>query len=85
MPRHITRHDLLTQVAPAAAAVAVVPTSFAAGSQVAFHHGVASGDPTQTQLIIWTRVTTSQQAISVDWVVSTNADFSGPTYSGLVH
>ncbi|MEM7359426.1 MAG: alkaline phosphatase D family protein [Pseudomonadota bacterium] len=82
MPRNITRRELLTRVAPATAALAVSPTSMAAGSKIAFYHGVASGDPTQSAVILWTRVTTSRTEVDVDWEVSVNADFSGESISG---
>ena len=39
-----------------------------------FYHGVASGDPLQTQVIIWTRVTpdSTETDISVSWEVATD-------------
>ena len=40
-----------------------------------FYHGVASGDPTQNSVIIWTRVTPdSPLTIPVRWFVSTSSD-----------
>lgn len=47
---------------------------------IAFHHGVASGDPTQTNVVIWTRVTPqstpqSRGRITVNWVVSRDQAF----------
>ncbi|EKM14550.1 tat (twin-arginine translocation) pathway signal sequence domain protein [Vibrio harveyi] len=41
-----------------------------------FEYGVASGDPTQTQVIIWTRVTTAASYVDVTWQVSRSEDFS---------
>ena len=43
-----------------------------------FYHGVASGDPTNSAVVIWTRVTPSFKAseVSVDWEVSRTPDFS---------
>lgn len=45
---------------------------------VSFQHGVASGDPSATGVILWTRVSTpnSQAATRVDWEVGEGADFS---------
>ena len=42
-----------------------------------FLHGVASGDPTDTNIILWSRVTTnSQNSIKVIYEVSENKDFT---------
>ncbi|NMV21544.1 alkaline phosphatase, partial [Vibrio parahaemolyticus] len=49
---------------------------------VTFEHGVASGDPTQTQVIIWTRVTTSASYADVSWQVSSNENFTDIVQSG---
>ncbi|WP_447469507.1 alkaline phosphatase D family protein [Vibrio harveyi] len=48
----------------------------------AFEYGVASGDPTQTQVIIWTRVTTAASYVDVTWQVSRSEDFSTVEQSG---
>ena len=37
-----------------------------------FYHGVASGDPLEDAVIIWTRVTSNVNAITVNWKVATN-------------
>lgn len=47
-----------------------------------FEYGVASGDPTQTQVIIWTRVTTAASYVEVTWQVSRAEDFSTIEQSG---
>ncbi|MGD1392526.1 alkaline phosphatase D family protein [Vibrio harveyi] len=47
-----------------------------------FEYGVASGDPTQTQVIIWTRVTTAASYVDVTWQVSRAEDFSTVEQSG---
>ncbi|EKO3853824.1 alkaline phosphatase D family protein [Vibrio harveyi] len=47
-----------------------------------FEYGVASGDPTQTQVIIWTRVTTAASYVEVTWQVSRSEDFSTIEQSG---
>lgn len=43
-----------------------------------FYHGVASGDPLQDRVILWTRVTPddSLASVSVSWEISTAPDFS---------
>ena len=54
-----------------------------------FLHGVASGDPTSSAVIIWTRVTTkavenahSVDAVSVIWQMATDRDFGSVVASG---
>ncbi len=47
-----------------------------------FEYGVVSGDPTQTQVIIWTRVTTAASYVDVTWQVSRSEDFSTVEQSG---
>ncbi|WOA32233.1 alkaline phosphatase D family protein [Alloalcanivorax xenomutans] len=46
---------------------------------VAFHHGVASGDPQTQGVILWTRVTPEDgdtSPVSVSWEVASDADFT---------
>lgn len=52
-----------------------------------FYHGVASGDPLQDAVIIWTRVTPSgslNDPVPVTWYFSTTDDFSTLVDSGTV-
>lgn len=55
-------------------------------TQVQFLHGVASGDPLQTQVIIWTRVTRTDSSarLEVVWEVAKDADFKHITATGKV-
>ncbi|WP_133491750.1 alkaline phosphatase [Alcanivorax sp. 24] len=49
------------------------------GRQVAFHHGVASGDPQTQGVILWTRVTPEDgntAPVPVSWEVASDADFT---------
>ena len=39
-----------------------------------FAHGVASGDPDATSLVIWTRVSGSTNPVAVDWYVAADAE-----------
>ncbi len=49
-----------------------------------FLHGVASGDPLQDRVILWTRVTSpGNGAVSVEWAVASDADFSAIVKSGV--
>ena len=53
----IDRRGLLTMAGAGAAAPAAGGASAHAGAHIAFLHGVASGDPLQDRVIVWTRVT----------------------------
>ena len=55
-------------------------------TQVQFLHGVASGDPLQTQIIIWTRVTPTDSSarLEVQWEVAKDVDFKHITATGKV-
>lgn len=44
-----------------------------------FEHGVASGDPLGTSVILWTRVTPNEAGVViVNWDIDTDANFSNP-------
>ncbi|BCE03723.1 alkaline phosphatase D family protein [Marinicellulosiphila megalodicopiae] len=51
---------------------------------VAFNHGVASGDPTTTAIILWTRITPSKRAraFKVSWEIATDMAFSNIIHNG---
>lgn len=52
-------------------------------SQAPFYHGVASGDPLEDRVIIWTRVTPpTDQTITVDWEMAEDVDFTTIASSG---
>ncbi|MDK9771647.1 alkaline phosphatase [Vibrio sp. B181a] len=81
----LSRRDFIKVVSSGA----VATTLTACGSDdkntvtdASFEHGVASGDPTQTQVIIWTRVTTEASYVDVSWQVSVTEDFSSIEQSG---
>ncbi|WP_318510779.1 alkaline phosphatase D family protein [Photobacterium leiognathi] len=50
--------------------------------EVGFNHGVASGDPLQHSVIIWTRITTEARLINVQWQVATDEQFTQIVASG---
>ena len=84
MTTSLTRRQSLAALLAGAAAPAL-PAAAArpkAASPSLFHHGVASGDPDQTSVVLWTRITTGQQAIAVRWEVSETADFAQITRAG---
>ncbi|ELI0635188.1 alkaline phosphatase D family protein [Vibrio harveyi] len=81
----LSRRDFIKAVSSGA----VVTTLTACGSDDSdatptgsFEYGVASGDPTQTQVIIWSRVTTAASYVDVTWQVSRSEDFSTVEQSG---
>jgi len=49
-----------------------------------FYHGVASGDPLDDRVIIWTRVTTTDSTKSVIWRVATDTSMSNLIDTGVV-
>ncbi|WP_217516410.1 alkaline phosphatase D family protein [Vibrio metschnikovii] len=49
---------------------------------ITFEHGVASGDPLQDAVIIWTRVTTESRYAEVTWQLSEHEDFAHLVASG---
>ncbi|MFH7808103.1 alkaline phosphatase D family protein [Acinetobacter sp. BSP-153] len=55
-------------------------------TQAQFLHGVASGDPLQTQVIIWTRLTPSDTSarLEVQWEVAKDTDFKQIVATGKV-
>ncbi|MGU3435812.1 alkaline phosphatase D family protein [Actinomycetes bacterium M1A6_2h] len=81
-----------SSIAAGVGVVATLPaTANAAGAF--FRHGVASGDPTPDAVILWTRLTPTDDAIpgsgrgpdaAVGWAVSTNAAMSSVVASGSV-
>jgi len=56
--------------------------TFTSGDQSAsgtFEHGVASGDPMATSVILWTRVTPNETGVvAVQWEIDTDPEFSNP-------
>lgn len=70
-----------------AAAAAMLPAAAtaAAADAPAFLHGVASGDPQRTRVILWTRVTPPRlRNVPLTWTVATNPDMSGVVATGTV-
>lgn len=67
--------------------MAVTPFANLSFSEVAeaegsFEHGVASGDPDSSSVVIWTRVTTSAPSLTVLWEVAADAAFTQILASG---
>ncbi|MEZ5008227.1 MAG: alkaline phosphatase D family protein [Chitinophagales bacterium] len=47
-----------------------------------FYHGVASGDPTPNNVIIWTRITTDLNEVAGVWRIATDSFFTQNTHTG---
>ncbi|MES2883403.1 MAG: alkaline phosphatase D family protein [Pseudomonadota bacterium] len=57
--------------APAPTGVAALAPEAPAPVSAAFQHGVASGDPTQDKVVLWTRITQTPAATAnVDWLIA---------------
>ena len=62
---------------------ACTASQFAQGDKVVFAHGVASGDPDQSSVVIWTRVSGLTTPVKVDWFVATDAAFNHVVATGI--
>ncbi|MDB4974071.1 MAG: hypothetical protein JWN48_2412 [Myxococcaceae bacterium] len=49
-----------------------------------FAHGVGSGDPLATQVLIWTRVSGQTQPVEVSWTVAKDVNLSQSVQTGVV-
>ncbi len=81
----LSRRDFMKVVSSTAVATGLIGCGSDDNESVAvsFEHGVASGDPTQTQVIIWTRVTTAVSYVDVSWQVASDMEFSNVVQSGV--
>ncbi|TNZ65992.1 alkaline phosphatase [Vibrio parahaemolyticus] len=81
----LSRRDFMKVVSATAVATGLIGCGSDDNESVAvsFEHGVASGDPTQTQVIIWTRVTTAASYVDVSWQVASDMEFSNVVQSGV--
>jgi alkaline phosphatase D len=48
----------------------------------AFRHGIASGDPASGSIVLWTRITTAEDAVVVYWQLALDAGFQSIVRSG---
>ncbi len=83
-----TRRAALVAATSAAAATAAcnqsVDTPPYAG-QVAFNHGVASGDPRTDKIVIWTRVTPAQAGtVPVRWILARDRELTDVVKTGVI-
>ena len=72
----IKRRSLIQHVAAWSSGALVLARSAESKTPpVEFLHGVASGDPDHHSIVIWTRVSGSDEPVEVYWEVATNPDF----------
>lgn len=70
--------------AGAAAACSTTDGGASYSGKAAFNHGVASGDPTQTSVVLWTRVTPEQPGpVPVRWSVARDPEFKSVLRRGV--
>lgn len=69
----------------AAACTTTAPAGPAYTGRAAFSHGVASGDPTQTAVVLWTRVSPEADGpVPVGWALSRDSAFKDVVKRGTV-
>lgn len=80
-----TRRGALAATAGAAAACAQSIETPPYDGDVAFNHGVASGDPRHDRVVIWTRVTpASEGPVPVRWIVARDRALTDVVKTGVV-
>ncbi|NOH67727.1 alkaline phosphatase D family protein [Vibrio rotiferianus] len=82
----LSRRDFIKAMSSTAVATGLVGCNSDDDTLVAsaaFEHGVASGDPTQSQVIIWTRVSTEAANVDVEWQVASDMNFSDVVQQGV--
>jgi alkaline phosphatase D len=77
----LTRRSLFT-LAGASAALAVTPAA-ASSFGTGFTHNVASGEPSATSILLWTRFVADAET-ALTWQVSASEDFTRPVAEGSV-
>ena len=90
MQSKLTRRGVMGLTAGAGLAACTSPESISGKNDGvveagAFAHGLASGDPFATSVVLWTRVTTEMEGdIDVLWKVSRDAEFNDIVRTGTV-
>src|SRR3712207_703402 len=87
-PSEVARRDFLVGLGAVAVAPGVRsrhhPGAFPAPpARTVFRHGVASGDPTAEEVVLWTRVSHDGGGdVPVEWVVASDPGLAQPVASG---
>lgn len=78
LPAEVSRRALLAGIAGSAAFLASPARLLAQATPAnpTFRHGVASGDPDATGVVLWTRVSGRQGAVNGTWELSDTPDFA---------
>src|SRR5919112_5581347 len=63
-------------------AAAALPGAATAAADELFRHGVASGDPLPGGILLWTRVTTGEPDVAVDWQIAADPSFIAVVQAG---
>ncbi|MGI9205019.1 MAG: alkaline phosphatase D family protein [Woeseiaceae bacterium] len=85
MPKKITRRQALLGASSALllqAACSTTPGRRREAEEV-FAHGIASGDPDTSSVVLWTRVSGYSRSVGVDWTIATDANFISVVGKGL--
>ncbi len=77
----INRRQSIAAIASVAAMARFESPAFAAESSI-FRHGVASGDPAQTSMVLWTRVSSDEDEVAVEWELASDRDFRSIVKTG---
>jgi alkaline phosphatase D len=77
------RHALAGLSASAAVLANLAPVGAQASPSGIFRHGVASGDPDATSVVLWTRVT-APEPVEVEWELADDPAFTRPVQGGRV-
>jgi alkaline phosphatase D len=78
----ISRRRALASLGSIALLPLLPKTAFAKTSSDPFLHGIASGDPDATSVVLWTHVTTSERTAKVTWAIATDSAFKQVILTG---
>ncbi len=78
----LNRRQALTLFGAAGAAAPYAGKAAAQSTGVLFRHGVASGDPDYSSIVLWTRVTTDRDSMPVRWELAEDEAFTDILLSG---
>ena len=78
----LTRRRALCALSGLSAVPALGGLTEAPEKNLAFNHGVASGDPLSDRVILWTRISGCDSPINVTWQVAADDSFATPVAQG---
>lgn len=74
----------LTTAGLAATACAKTPPQQEEKISPVFRHGVASGDPDASSVVLWTRIESAEDAAPVQWIIARDKDFTNIAGQGEI-